>query len=119
VTTLHYYSTLDNPENKKFVNDYKAKFNGEIPGSFAVQGYDGAKLILDALNKTNGNADPKALMGSMLGYKWNSPRGPVSISAEFHDIVQNIYVAETKSVDGKPSNVVVKTFENVQPYMQQ
>jgi branched-chain amino acid transport system substrate-binding protein len=111
ITSLHYYSTLDNPENKKFVADYKAKNNGETPGSFSVQGYDGGKLIVDALNKTNGNADPKALMGAMLGAKWNSPRGPVTISPDYHDIVQNIYVAETRNVDGKPQNVVVKTFE--------
>lgn len=114
ITTLHYYSTLDNAENKKFVTDYLAKFK-DRPGSFAVQGYDGARLIVEALNKTNGNTDPKALMGAMLGTKWNSPRGPVSISPEYHDIVQNIYVAETKLVDGKPSNVVVKTFEAIQP----
>ncbi|HVA25786.1 MAG TPA: ABC transporter substrate-binding protein [Chloroflexota bacterium] len=115
ITTLHYYTTLDNPENKKFVADYQAKFK-DSPGSFAVQGYDGAKLIVDGLNKTNGNPDPKALMAAMLGSKWNSPRGPVSISPEFHDIVQNIYVAETKLVNGKPQNVVMKTFEAVQPY---
>lgn len=115
ITALHYYTTLDNPENKKFVADYKAKFNDE-PGSFAVQGYDGATLIVNALNKTNGNTDPKALMGAMLGSKWNSPRGPVSISPEFHDIVQNIYVAETKLVNGKPENDVIKTFEAVPPY---
>jgi len=114
ITTLHYYSTLDNAENKKFVADYQAKFN-DRPGSFAVQGYDGAKLIVDALNKTTGNTDPKALMAAMLGAKWDSPRGPVTISPEYHDIVQNIYVAETKLVDGKPQNIVMKTFEAVQP----
>lgn len=115
ITTLHYYSTIDNPENKKFQTDFKAKYNGETPGSFAVQGYDGGKLIIDALNKTNGSADPKTLMGAMLGAKWSSPRGPVSISPEYHDIVQNIYVAETKLVNGAPSNQIIKTFEAVQP----
>jgi len=54
-------------------------------------------------------------MAAMLGAKWDSPRGPVTISPEYHDIVQNIYVAETKLVDGKPQNIVMKTFEAVQP----
>jgi len=39
----------------------------------------------------------------------------VSISPDYHDIVQNIYVAETKSVNGQVQNVVSKTFEAVQP----
>ncbi|HLY64036.1 MAG TPA: ABC transporter substrate-binding protein [Chloroflexota bacterium] len=114
VTTFTYYSTLDNPENKKFSTDYQAKYN-DSSNAYAVQGYDGAHLIVDALNKTNGSADPKALMGAMLGAKWNSPRGPISISPDYHDVVQNVYVAETKLVNGKPSNVVTKTFEAQQP----
>jgi branched-chain amino acid transport system substrate-binding protein len=115
ITTLHYYSTLENPENKAFVANFRSKYNGETPGSFAVQGYDGGKLIVDALNKTNGNTDPKALLGAMLGAKWNSPRGPVTISPDYHDIIQNIYVAETRNVNGRPQNVVVKTFEQQLP----
>ncbi|MBV9120956.1 MAG: ABC transporter substrate-binding protein, partial [Chloroflexi bacterium] len=114
ITSGHYYSTLDNPENKKFAADYQAK-NNAGPNAYAVQAYDGARLLVDALNKTNGNPDPAALMGAMLGAKWNSPRGPVTISPDYHDIVQNIYVAEAKMVDGKVQNVVTKTFENVQP----
>jgi branched-chain amino acid transport system substrate-binding protein len=113
-TSLHYYSTLDNPQNKKFAADYKAKYN-DGANAYAVQAYDGAKLIVDALNKTNGNPEAAALLPAMLGAKWDSPRGPVSISPEYHDIVQNIYVAETKSVNGQVQNVVTKTFEAVQP----
>jgi len=114
ITSLHYYSTLDNPQNKKFVADYKAKYN-EGSNAYAVQAYDGAKLIVDALNKTNGDTDAAKLLPAMLGAKWDSPRGPVSISPEYHDIVQNIYVAETKMVNGQVQNVVTKTFEAVQP----
>ncbi|HEY8695568.1 MAG TPA: ABC transporter substrate-binding protein [Chloroflexota bacterium] len=114
ITALHYYSTLDNPQNKKFAADYKSKYSDNA-NAYAVQAYDGAKLIVDALNKTNGNADPAALLSAMLGAKWDSPRGPVSISPDYHDIVQNIYVAETKSVNGQVQNVVSKTFEAVQP----
>ena len=114
ITSLHYYSTLDNAQNKKFVADYKAKYN-ESSNAYAVQAYDGAKLIVDALNKTTGNTEPSALLPTMLGAKWDSPRGPVSISPEYHDIVQNIYVAETKMAGGQVQNVVTKTFEAVQP----
>jgi len=114
ITTFTYYSTLDNPENAKFSAAYKAKYNASS-NAYAVQGYDGAHLIVDALNKTNGNADPKALMGAMLGAKWNSPRGPVTISPDYHDIVQNVYIAETESVNGQVQNVVTKTFDAVSP----
>lgn len=42
---------------KKFIEAYKAKFNGEEPDMFVAQGYDAVKIIAAAIEKA-GSADP-------------------------------------------------------------
>jgi branched-chain amino acid transport system substrate-binding protein len=114
VTTLHWVSALDNAENKKFLTDYKAKYNKD-GNAFAVQAWDAGYLIDHALQKVDGNADPAKSLPAMLGMQWNSPRGPLSMSPQFHDVVQNIYVLETVDQGGKPANTLKFTFEKQQP----
>ena len=44
----------DSPENKAFVQAFKAANNGMRPNFMAVGGYDGMHLIYEGLKKTNG-----------------------------------------------------------------
>lgn len=46
------------PVTAKFVEAYKAKFNGAEPGLFDAQGYDGVMMLVDAMKRAN-SADPK------------------------------------------------------------
>lgn len=54
-------------------------------------------------------------MPAVFGQKWNSPRGPVEISAKYHDIVQNMYVIEIKDQGGKIEGIATHTFPAEQP----
>ncbi len=114
ITVAQWSDGLDTPENKKYVADYKAKYNKRAD-MFSEQGYNAGLLLDVALQKTGGDTGPAKLLQAMLGAKWTAPRGPVSISPEYHDIVQNIYVSETKMVNGELMNQVIHTFENVPP----
>lgn len=40
-----YCGTLDTPENKQFVDDYKARYNA-VPGSYQYMGYVAAKMVI-------------------------------------------------------------------------
>ena len=83
-------------------------------GAFAMAGgYDGIRLIYEALKKTGGKTDGDALIEAMKGMKWESPRGPISIDPETRDIVQNIYIRKVEKVDGELYNVEFATFEAV------
>ena len=42
---------LDNPQNKKFVAEYEAAYNG-VPGTYAFQAYDAAMLIDSAVGRS-------------------------------------------------------------------
>lgn len=47
----HYNSKEDRPEVKKFLSDWKAKYGGEPGTTMGALGYDGAKLMMDAIKR--------------------------------------------------------------------
>lgn len=113
ITGLHYATTLDNAENKKFSEDYRAKF-GKESNVFAVQGWDTARTLVDALNKRQGNTQDKdALIKALEETSFNSPRGPFRMDPATHNPIMNIYVRETRNQNGKPTNFVIETFKDV------
>src|SRR3979490_2478193 len=77
--TAHLYSAAHpSAMNKDFVAAYKKAFNAR-PGFMAVGGYDGIRLIYEALKKTGGKTDGDALVEAMKGMKGESPPGPLSM----------------------------------------
>jgi branched-chain amino acid transport system substrate-binding protein len=112
-SSLHWAKTLDNPENKKFVADWRARY-GREPSVFAVQGYDAARVIVEALNQVNGNTgDRDALVKAMEGVKFASPRGPFEFDPETHNVINPMYLREVQLVEGKPGNMVIETLGTV------
>jgi branched-chain amino acid transport system substrate-binding protein len=113
ITGLHWALTLDNPENRQFVQAYRQRYNRD-PDVYAVQGYDTARVIVEAVNKTQGNTtDKNRLIEAIASVKFNSPRGPFEFDPDSHEAVQNIYAREVREVQGKLTNVVVETFPMV------
>ncbi|MBC7962783.1 MAG: ABC transporter substrate-binding protein [Steroidobacteraceae bacterium] len=45
-------------ETAKFIESFKKKFNGALPGLFDAQGYDGLMMLADAMKRAGSN-DPK------------------------------------------------------------
>lgn len=56
---------LDNPANRRFVADFRAKY-GYVPSYFAAQAYDAAQLIHAAVRATGGRLDDKAAVRDAL-----------------------------------------------------
>ena len=58
--------------------------------------------------------DGDAAVKSLLGWKFDSPQGPIMIDPETRDIVMNEYLAEVvKGSDGKLHEKVLETSTNV------
>jgi len=112
LTAWHYDYKQDNKENKEFVRIHQ-ELSKRNPDLFSLGGYDGMHAIYEALKKTKGNTDGKALVDAAKGLKWNSPRGPMSIDPETRDVVQTIYIRKVEMVNGEPTNVVFDKVENV------
>lgn len=113
ITTHHYSAAHDSPANKAFVTAFKAANNGMRPNFMAVGGYDGMRLIAEALKKTNGSTDGEKLIAAIKGMSFESPRGPVLIDPDTRDIVQNIYVRKTEKQNGEHFNVEFATIPMV------
>jgi branched-chain amino acid transport system substrate-binding protein len=103
ITAHHYSAAHPSAMNKKFVADFQAmhKFR---PNFMAIGGWDGMRLITNALNTTKG-AGGEALMAAMKGHIWESPRGPVYIDAQTRDIVLDMYIRKVEKRDGQLWNV--------------
>lgn len=104
---------LDTPENKKFVADYEAKY-GQRPSLESLEGYDAARVIVEALTSINGDAsDPKKIVDAIAKVEFVSPRGPFKFDPETHHVIQNMYIVENEIRDGKTENKVIHTIEQV------
>jgi len=113
VVTASFYSAAHSSRaNRQFVDAYRAAYN-EMPGAMAVSGYDGTRLICEALRGTKGDTDGEALLKAMKRAAWDSPRGPFAIDRHSREVVQNIYMRKVESVNGENVNAEFETFEAV------
>ena len=96
VTGLHWALTLTNKENQDFIAKYSKKFNGRQADVFAVQGFDTARVIVDALNAVKGNTDNKdGFMQAIAKVSFKSPRGDFKFDPSTNNVVQTIYIRKT------------------------
>ena len=112
ITAFHYDPSHDSALNRQFVTAYVKAF-GRSPDFFSVGGYDGMRLIYEALTKTGGNTGGQALIDAAKGMAWESPRGPIAIDKDTRDIVQTVYIRRVEKVDGRLVNVEFDHIDNV------
>ena len=113
VTSHHYSASHNSPLNKKFVEAF-TKANGNLrPNFMAVGGYDGMRVIYEALKKTKGAGGGPALLEAMKGQIFESPRGPMFIDAQTRDVVHNVYIRKVEKKDGQLYNVEFDTLKDV------
>jgi branched-chain amino acid transport system substrate-binding protein len=96
ITGLHWALTLTNKENQDFIAKYSKKFNGRQADVFAVQGFDTARVIVEALNAVKGNTDNKdGFMQAIAKVSFKSPRGDFKFDPSTNNVVQTIYIRKT------------------------
>jgi branched-chain amino acid transport system substrate-binding protein len=113
VTSHHYSAAHPSAMNKKFVEAFKKANNNMRPNFMAVGGYDGMRVIYEALKVTKGQGGGDALLAAMKGQIFESPRGPMFIDAQTRDVVQNIYLRKVERKDGQLYNVEFDVIKDV------
>ena len=105
VTTGYYASSHDSALNKQLVADHAPyKHAPNVPV------WDALRLIYDGVAAQKGAPfDPDKFMAFAKGRRFESPRGPVVISAGNGDIVQNTYVRRVERRAGTLVNVEIET----------
>ena len=105
VTSHHYSAAHPSALNKKFVEAFQKANKSMRPNFMAVGGYDGMRVIYEALKTTKGQGGGDALLAAMKGQIFESPRGQVLIDAQTRDIVQDVYLRKVEKKDGQLYNV--------------
>jgi branched-chain amino acid transport system substrate-binding protein len=113
VTSHHYSASHPSALNKKFVEAFGKANKGMRPNFMAVGGYDGMRVIYEALKATKGKGDGDALLAAMKGQIFESPRGPMFIDAQTRDVVQNIYLRKVERKDGQLYNMEFDLIKDV------
>ena len=113
ISSLTYTDTIDNPESKKFVADYTAKFKA-APDLFSEYGYVGGRVIGEALKLTNGDTDKDKLAAGMVKVTFDAPRGAFRFDPVTHNPIQDIYICKVVERDGKVTSEVLYTAKQVQ-----
>ncbi|HEX2393143.1 MAG TPA: ABC transporter substrate-binding protein [Solirubrobacterales bacterium] len=110
-----YIESLENPVNKKFVQEYKKRFgaNAYVTDS-AVTVWNGWHLWAEAVEKA-GSTDREAVIDALQegeGISFDSPSGKVTMDPGSHHVTQDISIAKTNDKHGF---TVISTKEDVPP----
>lgn len=116
IQTAHYAEFTDNAVNKQLWATWEKMYGknpANVPNMATVAAFDAMDLIYAAVAKFGPNVSGDEAVGLYKGMNMQSPRGPITIDAKTRDIVQNIYVTKTETVQGAMRNVVIDTVKDV------
>lgn len=105
--TVYYHDLPKNEINDWLVAEHKKRFNGEVPDLFTPGGMSAAISIVEALKKTEGDADADKLIKTMEGMSFETPKGKMTYRAEDHQALQALYAIKLEKKDGVPYPVPV------------
>jgi len=98
--SVYYHTLPDNDVNDWLVEKHKEKYDGEVPDLFTPGGMTAAISIIEALKKSEGNADGNELIGIMEGMSFETPKGTMTFRAEDHQALQTMYSIKLEKLAG-------------------
>src|SRR2546423_372153 len=108
--TRYWSPDLKNPQNEKFVGDYKKKY-GKLPVFYGAQSYDGIMLIDSAVRAVKGNLkNVDGMVAAMRKADYRSTRGAYTYNVN-HFPIQNYYLL--KAVQGAGDSVEMQIQKTV------
>lgn len=89
VTGVGYATSIDSPENRKFVADFEAA-NKAAPDLYGADSY-GVLFFYKAAVEKAGSTDTDKVRSAMRGLQWNTPQGTKTMRAGDHQAMQDMY----------------------------
>ena len=117
LSPLIYSGALDTPANRRFVAEYRKRFN-KVPSYFSETNYTTGRWINEAVKAVGGNVEDRekflaALRKVELG---DAVRGPIKLDG-YGNPIQNTYIRKVeRNKDGELQNTVVATIPNVSQF---
>ncbi|WP_382264969.1 ABC transporter substrate-binding protein [Hoeflea alexandrii] len=94
ITGVGYSALIDTPENKAFVEAFRAR-NGSDPDLYGADSY-GLLFAYKAAVEAAGATDTDSVRAALEGLSWDTPQGVKTIRAGDHQAIQPMYVVEVK-----------------------
>lgn len=98
--SVYYHTLPDNDINDWLVEEHKKRFEGAVPDLFTPGGMTAAIAIVEALEKSEGNADANELIKIMEGMSFETPKGTMTFRPEDHQALQTLYSIKLEKQDG-------------------
>jgi urea transport system substrate-binding protein len=96
----NYFQTTDTPENKKFVEAYKAKYGKDRVTDDPIEaGYFGVYLWAEAVKKA-GSFDVEKVKAAAKGLEFNAPGGKVMIDGDNQHVYKTVRIGQVQA-DGQ------------------
>lgn len=95
--TYYYHEIPDNPVNDWLVETHQERF-GSPPDFFTAGGMAAGIAVVEAIRRA-GSTDTEALIETMAGMEWETPKGPMRFREEDHQALQSMYHFRIKVED--------------------
>jgi branched-chain amino acid transport system substrate-binding protein len=103
VTGVGYATSIDTPENRKFVQDFVA-LNKDEPDLYGADSYGVLYFYKAAVEKAR-STDTDKLRDAMRGLQWKTPQGVKTLRAGDHQAMQDMYAVK---INGGKFDIVGK-----------
>ena len=98
--SVYYHTLPDNEINDWLVKEHKDRYNGEVPDLFTPGGMSAAIAIVEALKKSEGDADGNKMIEIMEGMSFETPKGKMTFREEDHQALQTLYSIKLEKQEG-------------------
>lgn len=97
LTAWNYYQTVDTPENKSFVEAYKAKYGADrVTADPHEAAYIGVKLWAEGVNKA-GTTEVEAVKAALAGVSMAAPEGTVTVNGKNQHISKTVRIGKVRA----------------------
>ncbi|MGE0117010.1 MAG: transporter substrate-binding protein [Dongiaceae bacterium] len=112
-TSFNYFQTVETPENKSFVDRYKAKYGAnEVTNAVMEAAYFQTYLLAQAIEKSGTDTDALIFEG-LPGQEFTAPQGPVKIDEKNHHT--HLWARIGKARDDGQFDIVWTSPERIRP----
>jgi branched-chain amino acid transport system substrate-binding protein len=113
VTASNYTVGHNSKLNRDYVRAYKQVMPNlspdDAPSFIPVQAFDALTAMDHAVAGQKGAIDPAKTIAALLGFSFESPRGPLTIDAQTREVRESMYIRRTELADGKFVNAEIAT----------
>lgn len=93
--STHYHPDVGSPLSKKFVENYKKRWNGKLPDALAACGYDSAIVLADAIKRAGSAEGPKVREALAATKDFDAVTGRITINAQ-RDATKSAVILQVK-----------------------